>query len=166
MLVSDISDHFPAISRYKSAQDQAQRIASPSDLSFFRYGDTELSPLNSRLTDQPWDNLTSESDFNRSFDFFYDLVKEGVLEVCNQGPAPHTSKRIAPLNPWMTSDLHKSWKRTNHLWKLYKDSSSVAHHERFKAYRSIFNSLCRKAKFQHYHRKFLNVERMLGRHGI
>ena len=47
VLVSDISDHFPAISQYKSA-DQAQRIASPSNLPFFRYGDTELSLLNSR----------------------------------------------------------------------------------------------------------------------
>ncbi|XP_065571426.1 uncharacterized protein LOC136034173 [Artemia franciscana] len=54
----------------------------------------------------------------------------------------------------MTSGLHKSWKRKNYLWKLYKASPSLAHHERFKAYRSIFNSLCRKAKYQYYHRKF------------
>ena len=153
VLVSDISDHFPAISRYKSA-DQAQRIASPSNLPFFRYGDTELSLLNSRLADVPWGSLVSDSDFNHSFDSFYDLVKEGILEICNRGPAPHTSKRIAPLNPWMTSGLHKSWKRKNYLWKLYKASPSLAHHERFKAYRSIFNSLCRKAKSQYYHRKF------------
>jgi len=114
VLVSDISDHFPAISRYKSA-DQAQRIASPSNLPFFRYGDTELSLLNSRLADVPWGSLVSDSDFNHSFDSFYDLVKEGILEICNRGPAPHTSKRIAPLNPWMTPGLHKSWKSKNYL---------------------------------------------------
>ncbi|XP_065562565.1 uncharacterized protein LOC136028666 [Artemia franciscana] len=54
----------------------------------------------------------------------------------------------------MTSDLHKSWKRKNYLWKLYKASSSEAHLERFKAYRSMFNSLCWKAKSQYYYRKF------------
>ena len=59
MLVSDISDNFPAISGYKS-DDQAQRIASPSTLPFFRYGDTELSLLNSRLADLPWDSLVSD----------------------------------------------------------------------------------------------------------
>ena len=63
VLVSDISDHFPAISRYKSA-DQAQRIISPSNLPFFRYGDTELSLLNPRLADVPWGSLVSDSDFN------------------------------------------------------------------------------------------------------
>ena len=152
VLVSNISDHFPAICRCKSA-DQAQHIASPSTLPFFRYSETELSLLISRLADVPWGNLVSDSDFNNSFDSFYDLVKEGILEICNRGPAPHNSKRIAPLNPWMTSGLHKSWKRKN-LWKLYKASSSVAHHERLKAYRGIFNSLCRKAKFQYYHEKF------------
>ena len=78
LLVSDISDHFPVISRYKSA-DQAQRIASPSNLPFFRYGDTELSLLNSRLADVPWGSLVSDLDFNHSFDSFYDLVKEGIL---------------------------------------------------------------------------------------
>ena len=40
------------------------------------------------------------------------------------------------------------------MWKLYKASSSLAHHERFKAYRNIFNSLCQKAKSHYYHRKF------------
>jgi len=98
--------------------------------------------------------LVSNSNFYHSFDSFYDLVKEGILEICNRGSAPHTSKRIAPLNPWMTPGLHKSWKRKNYLWKLYKASPSLAHHERFKAYRSIFNSLCQKAKSQYYHRKF------------
>ena len=38
LLISDISDRFPAISRYKSA-DQAQCIVSPSNLPFFCYGD-------------------------------------------------------------------------------------------------------------------------------
>ena len=147
VLVSDISNHFPAISPYNSA-DQAQRIVSPSNLPFFRYGDTELSLLNSCLTDQPWDSLVSESDFNRSFDFFYGLVKEGILEVCNQGPVLHTSKRIAQLNPLMTSGLYNNWKRKNYFWKHYKALSSLAPHERFKAYISIFNSLCRKAKSQ------------------
>ena len=80
VLVSDISDHFPAISQYKS-DDQAQRIASPSTLTFFRYGDTELSLLNSHLADLPWDSLVSDSDFNRSFDSFYDLVKEVILKI-------------------------------------------------------------------------------------
>ena len=153
MLVSDISDHFPAISQYKS-DDHAQRTESPSTLPFFRYGDTELSQLNSRLADLPWDSLVSDSDFNRSCDSFYDLVKEGILEICNQGPVPHTSKRIAPLDPWMRSGLHKSWKRKNHLWKLYYALSSLAHHERSKTFRSIFNSLCRKTKSQYYDRKF------------
>ena len=105
MLVSDISDHFSTISRYKIA-DQAKLITSPSNLPFFRYSNSELSLLNSRLTNQPWDGLISKSDFNRSFDLFYDLVKEGLLGVCNKGPAPHTSKTIAPLNPWTTSSLH------------------------------------------------------------
>jgi len=150
VLVSDISDQFPAISQYKS-DDQTQRIASPSTLPFFRYGDTELSLLNSRLADLPWDSLVSDSDFNRSFDSFYDLVKEGILEICNKGPAPHTSKRIASLNPCMSSGFHKSWKRKNYLWKIYKASSSVAHNEHFKTYRGIFKSLCRKAKYQYYH---------------
>ena len=58
VLGSDISDHFPAISRCKSA-DQAQRVASPSNFPFFRYGDTELSLLNPRLTDLPWDSLVT-----------------------------------------------------------------------------------------------------------
>ena len=88
-----------------------QRIASPSNLPFFRYGDTELSLLNSRLADVPWGSLVSDSDFNHSFDSFYDLVKEGILKFANRGPALHASKRIAPLNPWMTPGLHKSWKR-------------------------------------------------------
>ena len=107
VLVSDISDNFPAISRCKSA-DQVQRIASQSNLPFFGYDDTELSLLNSRLADVPWGSLASDSDFNHSFDSFYDLVKEGILEICNLGSAPHASKRIAPLNPWMTPGLHKS----------------------------------------------------------
>jgi len=109
VLVNDISDHFPAISRYKGA-DQAQRIASPSNLPFFRFGDTELSLLNSRLADVPWDSLISDSDFNHYFDSFYDLVKEGILEICDRGPAPHTLKRIASLNPWMTSGPIKAGK--------------------------------------------------------
>ena len=54
----------------------------------------------------------------------------------------------------MSSGLHKIRKRKNYLWKLYKASSSVAHYEHFKTYRSIFNSLCRKAKSRYYHRKF------------
>ena len=52
VLVSDISDDFPAISRYYSA-DEGQRIASPSNLPFFHFGDTDLSLLNYLLTDQP-----------------------------------------------------------------------------------------------------------------
>ena len=155
MLVSDISVRFPAISRNESA-DQAQRIASPSNLQFFRFGDTELSLPNSRLTDRPRDSLISETDFYRSFDFSCELVKEGILEVCHQDPAPSTSKRTALLSPLMTSwmILHKSWKTENYLWKLYKASSSTTHHQRFKAYRSIFNSLSRNAKSQYYLRKF------------
>ena len=98
-LASDISHHFPPIYLYKIA-DHCQRKASPSDLLFFRFYDTELSLLNSCLTNQPWDSLVSESDFNRHFDFFYDLVKDGSLEVCHQNPTPHTFKKIIPLDPY------------------------------------------------------------------
>ena len=162
VMISDISDHFPAISRYRTA-NRSQRKVSPSNLPFFRFGVSEISLLKSRLTDQSWDSLDSESDFNRSFDFFYDSVKEGILEVCHQNPKPHTSKRIVLLNPWMTPGLHKSWKRKNYLWKLYKASSSASHHQRFKAYRNIFNSLCRKAKSQYYHRKFSECGKDVGK---
>ena len=140
VLVSDISDHFPTISQYKK-DDQTQRRASPSTLPFFSYGDTELSLLNSRLADLPWEILVSDSDFNNSFDSFYDLVKEGILEICNQDPAPHTPKRIAPLNPRMSSGVHKSWKRRNYLWKLYKASSSVPSFEK-----GIFPESLKRAK--------------------
>ena len=116
MLVSHFSDHFPIIYQYKSA-DQAHHIAiaSSSNLPFFNFGDTELSLLNSHLTNQQWGGLVSESGFNRSFDLFYDSVKEGILEVITQGPVTNTSKRKAPLDPYKTPGLNKSWKRKNYF---------------------------------------------------
>ena len=96
VLASDIPYYFPAISRYKSANHGS--VLLHHLISHFSVL-VIMSLLNSRLTDQPWDSLVFESDFNRSFDFFYYLEKEGILEVCHQGPVTHTSKRIAPLNP-------------------------------------------------------------------
>ena len=98
--------------------------------------------------------MVSDSDFNRSFDSFYDLVKEGILDISNQGPATQYFDKDSTSESMDDFRSHKSWKRKIYLWKLYKASSSVAHHERIKGYRSIFDSLCRKAKSQYYHRKF------------
>ena len=57
----------------------------------------------------------------------------------------------------MTPGLLKSWRRKNNLWKAFKlakPSLNAARLQQFKLYRNVFNSLCRKAKFLYYSKKF------------
>ena len=108
--VRDVYYHFPAISLYKSA-DQTQRIASLSTLHF------------SVLVILSWVYLILVWLTSHGIVWFLNLIlttllisfliywKKVSLKVCNQGPAPHTSERIAPLNPRMAQGFYRSWKR-------------------------------------------------------
>ena len=122
-----------------------------------RFGENELSLLGSKLAKNSWSLFDNNKDFSCLFESFYGTIKEAILSICKVPPSNRRSKRIVPLNPWMTSGLLKSWRRKNNLWRYYKCatlSTSAIRLCQFKIYRNIYNSLCRKAKSLYYLNNF------------
>ena len=119
ILVSDISDHFPIYSRFSFKQGESNRTQVFDSYSV-RFGEKELSLLGSKLAENSWSLLDNDKDFSCLFESFYGTIKEAILSICKVPPSNHRSKRIVPLNPWMTSGLLKSWRRKNNLWRAYK----------------------------------------------
>jgi len=116
-----------------------------------------LHVLRSRLAGRSWSISENGSDIDSLFNSFYDSLKEVIFDTCNAPQSNPASKRTTPLNPWMTPGLLKSWRKKNYLWKAYRCSKPFSRDSRlqlFKAYRRVYNSLCRRAKSLFYHRKF------------
>ena len=156
VVVSDISDHFPVFSSF-ILEKTLNRDTPASASASFRFGLNELIRLRSHLAEKTWNIFGEDNDFCSKFDSFYESVKESIFDVCALSPSTSRSKRSIPLNPWMTPGLLKSWRRKNNLWKAFKSakpSLNAARLQQFKLYRNVFNSLCRKAKFLYYSKKF------------
>ena len=152
VLVSDISDHFPVYSRYCFDKLTIERTCE-SGKRPFRFGEVELMLLRSRLAEISWGGFESDSDFCNLFDTFYESIKDAVLDICSVSPSNRKSKNAFPLNPWMTPGLLRSCRRKNNLWRAFKSASpsmKAICFQRFKIYRNIYNSVCRKAKSQYY----------------
>ena len=147
ILVTDISNHFPIYSRFSFNQGKNNRAQG-----FYSYSislENELSLLGSKLAKKSWSLFDNGKDFSYLFDSFYGTIKEAILNICKVPPSNRGSKRIVPLNPWMTSRLLKSLRRKNNLWRSYKCATlpaSAIHLCQFKIYQNIYNSLCRKAE--------------------
>ena len=156
ILMSDISDHFPVFSVYDFS-DSLPRRSQEAGFSSLKFNDQGLHILRSRLAGRSWSISKNGSDIDSLFNSFYDSLKEVIFDTCDAPQSNPASKRTTPLNPWMTPGLLKSWRKKNYLWKAYRCSKPFSRDSRlqlFKAYRRVYNSLCRRAKSLFYHRKF------------
>ena len=156
VLTNDISDHFPVFSMY-DLFDLLPRRSQGAGFSPLKFNNQGLHLLRSRLAGFSWSLSENESDTDSLFNSFYDSLKEVTLDTCDAPQSNSASKRTAPFNPWMTHGLLKSWRKKNSLWKAYRSSKPFSRGSQlqlFKAYRRVYNSLCRKAKLLFYYRKF------------
>ena len=147
VLTSDISDHFPVFSTYDFS-DSLPRRSQEAGFSCLKFCD-QVASSEVTVGGRSWSISENESNTDSLFNLFYDPLKEITLDTCDTSQSNPTSKRTVPLNPWKIPGLFKGWRKKNNLWKAYRSSKPFLRYSRlipFKAYRRVYNSLCRKGK--------------------
>ena len=146
IIMSSISDHFPIfISLEKKNNDNKQR--KTINYTFIDYNEESLESLNENLYNIEWENNMLGLNTEESFNYLVSNIKASISECCLTKTVSYSNKKII-REPWMTKGLMKS---SNKLDKLYiKNLKYPLLKDKYKSYRSLYNKLKRKAKFNYY----------------
>lgn len=145
VLIHDISDHFPIIAWIKSNPLAYHKSTNHviRDMKTFNR-DNFLRDLEVELS-----QFEMEGDANRVFESF----NKTFMKVINShAPLRKLTRRETKLKrrPWITSELLRSIRKKNHLYKKYIRSRRVEDRMAYKRFSNSLNHLKEKSKRKHY----------------
>ena len=151
ILIEDVSDHFPVFYcfpfRVREGTDYKSKL--PARFSY-NFSKQNLVQLKSKLAEQNWSQLFSDTNPSTAADFLSDTISDLLNKTCciplHSSKAPkHRSNQ-----PWFTAGLKKSSRKKNRLFK--KALKSPERLTFYRCYRNIYNRLVRLAKQTYYSR--------------
>ena len=149
VILTDISDHFPAFSTFDLKLNLKLNDIKPAQLRRI-YCSKGLSKFNEILTNIEWDFITEQSDLNKDYNEFLLKFRDN-FNFCL--PLQHIKHKVILRQPWMTGGLLKSSQQKNNLYKQY--ILGKVDLETYKSFRNKFNNLVRIAKKEYYN-NFVN----------
>lgn len=108
----------------------------------------------SKIRDFDWSYYFTLQDINQCTEYLVSTIKS-IIKDCTR--VKHSSKKIAPLKPWITTGVVRSIRKRNKLHKLAKlkpddDLAKIA----FINYRNTCNKLIKSLKRQYYQTQLQN----------
>ena len=158
ILIEDVSDHFPVFYcfpfRVREGTDYKSKL--PARFSY-NFSKQNLVQLKSKLAEQNWSQLFSDTNPSTAADFLSDTISDLLNKTCciplHSSKAPkHRSNQ-----PWFTAGLKKSSRKKNRLFK--KALKSPERLTFYRCYRNIYNRLVRLAKQTYYSRNLREFEK-------
>ena len=149
VLLSFVSDHMPVF----YIRQTPIRSPLPKIISKRKINSTTVTAFKGLLETVPWTNVTDENRPKQAFDNFFEK-----LDCCGEVAFPVTdvkiSKRVCPLNPWMTPGLLRSRRQKEKLAVKKMRRPLQANIEKFRVFNSLYNKIKRAAVKLYYERKF------------
>jgi hypothetical protein len=149
VLLVDISDHVPTVTRVKTNVD----IADSSTIVFTRsYNAANMNVFIGKLATCNWDHVLNITDVDKAFEAFQHTLQSYFYLAFPLQPKETASPSTKFKKPWLTSGLLKSSKMRSKLYRKFlkhKISKEV-----YTNYRNVYVAALRKAKFQYFSNLF------------
>ena len=148
LLMCDISDHFPCV-----IFDTIGVFITPASNRIRDTSDSAIRNLKNALGFSDWDCVLNSSDAEKASDDFFKLIGVAVETYL-----PYKTVKTKPtrrLAPWFTSGLKVSSSTKQKLLRDKLKNPSMENCEKYKLYKNLYNSLCRKAEKLYLSEQFL-----------
>ena len=154
ILKSDVTDHYATILYIQNDVN----LADNTNKKLSEIGNKiNIDHLNMLISIEDWDNLLCNSDVNKAYETFNNIINQLIsLSSYNTAVPYKNNNNNKKLKEWITHGLTVSIRNRNKLsFKLRKRPFDRELKLSYTRYRNLLNNLIKKAKTLHYQKKIM-----------
>lgn len=148
VVIADISDHFPSFISFKNIRQHQKH----KTIQTRNFSENNISLFKQALSIISWENVTTQTEVNASFNEFWDTFNS-LFDLYFPQTTQKLNRNVHKLNDFLTTGLLTSRKTKNILHKKSISDPSPTNISKFKTYRNLYNTLLKKSKLLYFHDK-------------
>lgn len=148
VVIADISDHFPSFISFKNIRQHQKH----KTIQTRNFSENNISLFKQALSTISWENVTTQTEVNASFNEFWDTFNS-LFDLYFPQTTQKLNRNVHKLNDFLTTGLLTSRKTKNILHKKSISDPSPTNISKFKTYRNLYNTLLKKSKLLYFHAK-------------